>query len=75
MANLVRVNTNISSEINEWLNSRSEKTGISKSALILIALDQYRNQTEAMSELPKMAAMMEMLTQMTQDGQLTVKSD
>lgn len=75
MANLVRVNTNISSEINEWLNARSDKTGISKSALILIALDSYRNQTEAISELPKMAAMMEMLTQMTQDGQLTVKSD
>jgi len=63
MAELIRVNTNINKEINEWLNARSEKTGISKSTLIHLALEHYRNQVEVASEMPKITALMEVLGQ------------
>ena len=58
MAELVRVNTNITKEINEWLNERSKKTGYSKSMLIHLALDNYRNQIELFNELPNITKMM-----------------
>lgn len=58
MAELVRVNTNITKELNDWLNERSKKTGYSKSTLIHLALDQYRNQTEVFNELPNLAKML-----------------
>lgn len=64
MAELIRVNTNITKEINEWLSDRSEKTGISKSTLIHLALEQYRNQHEVVSEMPKLLALMEVVGQM-----------
>jgi predicted DNA-binding protein len=65
LAKLVRVNTNITEEINDWLNERSEKTGVSKSTLIHLALEQYRNQVDVMKELPKMTQMLEMLSRLT----------
>lgn len=58
MARLVRVNTNITEEINEWLNERAKKTGYSKSTLIHLALDQYRKQTEVFNELPNLTKLL-----------------
>lgn len=47
MAGIVRVNTRISSDINNWLDNRSKQTGITKSTLIHLALDQYVQQQNA----------------------------
>lgn len=58
MAELVRVNTNITKELNDWLNERSKKTGYPKSTLIHLALDHYRNQMEVFNELPNITKMM-----------------
>lgn len=58
MAELVRVNTNITKELNDWLTERSKKTGFSKSTLIHLALDHYRNHVEVFSELPNITKMM-----------------
>lgn len=56
MADVVRVNTRISRTLNEWLNSRSYKTGLSKSALIMLALENYYQQTEAVDQMVKWEA-------------------
>ena len=56
MADVVRVNTRISRTLNEWLNSRSHSTGLSKSALIMLALENYYQQTEAVAQLGKWEA-------------------
>ena len=56
MADVVRVNTRISRTLNEWLNSRSNKTGLSKSALIMLALENYYQQTEAVDQMVKWEA-------------------
>lgn len=47
----VRVNSRISAEINDWLDKRSKETGVPKSSLIHIALEQYMMQVRSMNAL------------------------
>lgn len=47
----VRVNTRISAEINDWLDLRAKKTGIPKSSIIHIALEQYVMQLRSVDAL------------------------
>jgi len=61
MAEMVRVNTRISASLNNWLDSQSEKTGIPKSTLIHLALEQFVNQKEA---IDTMSLMMQKLDQL-----------
>lgn len=51
-AEMVRVNTRISKEINEWLDERSANTGVPKSTLIYLALEQYMQHQKAATMLP-----------------------
>ena len=53
MADVVRVNTRISRTLNEWLDSRSHKTGLSKSTIIMLALENYYQQTEVVEQMGK----------------------
>jgi len=50
---LVRVNTRISPQINEWLDHKSKETGVSKSALIHLALENHIQQQTMVNELPR----------------------
>jgi len=47
MAEMQRVNTRISPEMMAWLDERTEETGIPKSTLIMLALEDYRKQHQA----------------------------
>jgi predicted DNA-binding protein len=60
-AEMVRINTRISKEVNDWLDNKSAKTGISKSALVYLALEQYIQQQKVADDMPKM---MEILTEL-----------
>ena len=51
---LVRVNTRISRKVNAWLDDKSKRTGISKSALIHMALEDHIRQIAITDELPKL---------------------
>ena len=53
MSELVRVNTRIAPEVNAWLDSKSKRTGIPKSALIHMILEDHIRQVSAVDELPK----------------------
>lgn len=48
---MVRVNTRISSEVNQWLEGQSNKTGVPKSAIIHIALENYMQQKRSVEAL------------------------
>lgn len=50
---LVRVNTRIAPEINGWLDAKSKRTGIPKSALIHMILESHIQQVAVVDELPK----------------------
>ncbi|MCU5568228.1 ribbon-helix-helix domain-containing protein [Bacillus paranthracis] len=70
MGEMVRVNTRISSKMNDWLDKYSKETGIPKSTLIHLALEQYVNQKVMLEEMPKMQQMMSTLFQTVQQHQL-----
>lgn len=55
----MRVGTTISMEMNEWLDEQSIKTGLTKSALILISIENYKNQKEAQGQLNELAVLVE----------------
>lgn len=59
--NLVRVNTRLSKTINDWLDEESKETGLSKSALIMIAVEQYYQQREGLKRMGDMSRIMEEL--------------
>lgn len=48
----VRLNTRVSYDTNEWLDQKSEEMAISKSALVAIAVENYRKETDTLSSLP-----------------------
>lgn len=61
MAEMIRVNTRISPEMMKWLDNRTEETGIPKSTLIMLALEEYRKQHEVMKSMADMGMILEKL--------------
>lgn len=48
-----RVNITISNSLNDWFDTRSKETGITKSALMAMALSEYIDQKESIKSLGK----------------------
>lgn len=48
----VRLNTRVSRQTNEWLDKKSAEMAISKSALVAIAVENYRKEIETVNNLP-----------------------
>lgn len=59
--NMVRVNTRISKKANEWLDDNSKTSGIPKSTLILLAIENYIQQKEVMERMSDMNELMQKL--------------
>lgn len=57
----MRLNTKVSYELNEWLDKRAEEMGISKSALVAVAIENYRKETETVRVLPELLAKLKAL--------------
>lgn len=55
MVEKVRVNTRISKQLNDWLDKRSKETGYSKSTLVMLALENYFQQTEVVEKMGDMS--------------------
>lgn len=45
----MRVNINISESIKKWFENKSQETGISQSALMAMALNEYIDQKESIN--------------------------
>lgn len=58
---MVRVNTRISLVANQWLDNQSLETGIPKSTLILLAIENYMREKEVMARMADMGQLMEKL--------------
>lgn len=61
MAEMVRVNTRISSKLNEWLDKQSDETGVPKSTIVMLALENYFQQKEAIKNMGDMGLILEKL--------------
>lgn len=55
----MRLNTKVSHELNVWLDKKSEEMGISKSALVAVAIENYRKEVETVATLPKLLKKLE----------------
>lgn len=58
---LQRVNARLGYTQNKWLDEESERTGISKSSLIQMAVEQYIAQKQALNAMYDMTALVEKL--------------
>lgn len=54
-----RINTKISNRQNEWLDKKAEEMGISKSALVAVAIENYIKEIEVVNGLPKILDQLE----------------
>lgn len=55
MAEMVRVNARVSVDVNKWLDDYSKESGVSKSTIVYMALDQYRTTKVATDNFGEMA--------------------
>lgn len=55
----VRLNTRISADTNDWLDRKSKEMAISKSALVALAVENYRKEVETVSNLPALLKKLE----------------
>lgn len=58
LAEMVRVNTRISKPVNDWLDQRSEETGVPKSTLIFLAIENYKKESDVMEMMGDMGSIM-----------------
>lgn len=65
-AEMVRINTRISKTVNDFLDAKSDESGVPKSTLIYLALEQYMNQQKTLEMLPHMQTWMEQLERLQQ---------
>jgi len=61
MAEMVRVNTRISSTLNDWLDKKSEESGVPKSTIVMLALEQYVRQEETFKHMGNINPILEKL--------------
>lgn len=64
---MVRVNTRISKTLNDWLDKQSHETGVPKSTIVMLALENYWQQKEVMRNMSDMGAIMEKLDELQKD--------
>lgn len=55
----VRLNTRVSADTNDWLDRKAEEMAISKSALVAIAVENYRKEVETVNALPEILKKLE----------------
>lgn len=71
---MVRINTRISKTLNDWLDAKSEATGVPKSTLVFMSLDATMQQEKAM-DLVKDATMLQTLIQEIQTLKKSVEQN
>lgn len=65
MPEMVRVNTRISSDLNQWLDEQYERTGIPKSTQVMLALESYRKEKTVMENMDDYKKLVEQLAKLS----------
>jgi len=65
MPEMMRVNTRISSDLNQWLDEQYEKTGIPKSTQVMLALESYRKEKMVMENMGDYQRLIEQLEKLS----------
>lgn len=56
-----RMNIRLSADLHDWLEKRSQETGIAKSSIIAFAVEDYRKTQDTVSNMPQLTSAMELL--------------
>lgn len=64
----VRVGTRISADTNNWLDQKAFEMGLTKAALINIAIENYRKEYESIRTLPDMVKQLKTLAEKNVGG-------
>ena len=64
MAEMVRVNTRISSTVNDWLDEYSKRSGMPKSTIIFLAVEQFKRDQDTIAGMQNMGNIVERLDQL-----------
>ncbi|MRA75646.1 hypothetical protein GH890_29735 [Bacillus thuringiensis] len=75
MSEMVRVNTRISKKLNDWLDEYSKESGVPKSTLVHLALENYVNQKVMLEQMPKMQQMLSMMFENVTQQKLNQKGN
>lgn len=59
----VRVGTRISADTNKWLDEKAYQMGLTKAALINIAVENYRKEYEAIRTLPDIVKQLKVIVE------------
>lgn len=61
MADMVRVNARVSTDVNKWLDEYSQNSGVSKSTIVYMALEQFKTTKQATDGFKDMTALAEQI--------------
>lgn len=64
---MVRVNTRISKIANDWLDNRSNESGIPKSTLILLAVENYMKEIDVLRGMSDMSELVEKIERLERE--------
>lgn len=65
MAEMIRVNTRIRKDLNDWLDQQSEETGLPKSTQIMMAIENYQQQKLAKGQITELGELISKLEEMS----------
>ena len=65
MAEMVRVNTRVRKDLNDWLDQQTELTGIPKSTQIMMAIEMYQQQKMAKGQLEDLAVLIQKMEELS----------
>lgn len=68
MAEMVRVNTRISKNLNDQLDEQTEETGLPKSTQIMLAIEMYQQQKQAKGQLTELSMLIEKMQGLSEKG-------
>lgn len=72
MVKMVRVNTRISSTLNNWLDEESKQTGVPKSTLVMLALENFFKEREVIRRMSDLGTVMDKLNEIEKQIQTNI---
>ena len=64
MTGISRLNTRLPDELNDWLDIESARTGLSKNAIVLFSIENYRKEKEVLTSMANMGELVAKIEQM-----------
>ena len=66
MAEMIRVNTRVRKDLNDWLDQQVDETGVPKSTQIMFAIEMYQQQKQAKGQLTELSILIEKMQGLTE---------